>query len=506
MKFSKWQLRWAATTVGLAMAASLPAGLATAQSKARGSAPMVKLLAVQKSLKIPQFGKFVFVDPGVYVAAFGSRLEFVVQRASYTKPLTITEIVHVPEGGTVARPLPAWVLSGWNGLARFLRLTITNSHGKVVGSQVVPFCPNSGNPQRTNPNSPPNSPFPQQCSSNPFELGMVEGLQRGWAQDPLGGGFGFGGGPGFQLKRGFYKVTVNVMRGWRHILDISPANGTATVHIHVVKGSKGCFPPNCVPQPRGSGKIHRGGHERTLPKLPAVATMANPPKSVLPDLIPLPSWGISAENIKPKHHPSSAFLDFGATVWIGGSARLDVEGFRVIGTSTMQAYQYFWRGSRIVGRARVGTMGFSEYNSWHFQQFAQYRLLNAKKSLVLRSQKVGFCIAPTDPINLALPHATWIPSFTGLSGACGSPSALSVQEMLPVGWGDTYFQAIPNQSFDITHLPNGVYYIEIIANPEKLLHEANMNNDISLRKVIIGGKPGHRTVRVPAYHGIDPEQ
>jgi hypothetical protein len=32
-----------------------------------------------------------------------------------------------------------------------------------------------------------------------------------------------------------------------------------------------------------------------------------------------------------------------------------------------------------------------------------------------------------------------------------------------------------------------------------------MRNDVSLRRVILGGKPGHRTVRVPAWHGIDPE-
>jgi hypothetical protein len=161
------------------------------------------------------------------------------------------------------------------------------------------------------------------------------------------------------------------------------------------------------------------------------------------------SWGINVSNFKIKHHPASAFLDFGATVWIGGNARLDVEGFRNNGSPSMRAYQYFWHNGRVVGRTRVGTMGFSQYNSWHFQQFAQYRLLNSNKSLVFRSQKVGFCIAPTDPVNLVLPRATWTPSFTGLQGA---------------------------------------------------------HNDISLRQVIIGGKAGHRTVRVPALNGIDPER
>jgi hypothetical protein len=30
-------------------------------------------------------------------------------------------------------------------------------------------------------------------------------------------------------------------------------------------------------------------------------------------------------------------------------------------------------------------------------------------------------------------------------------------------------------------------------------------NDVSLRKVILGGTPGHRTAAVPPWHGIDPE-
>ena len=64
---------------------------------------------------------------------------------------------------------------------------------------------------------------------------------------------------------------------------------------------------------------------------------------------------------------------------------------------------------------------------------------------------------------------------------------------------------LPGQSFDITHVPNGTYYVEIVANPEKVLYETTARNDTSLRKVILGGTPGHRTVKVPAFHGIDPE-
>jgi hypothetical protein len=150
-------------------------------------------------------------------------------------------------------------------------------------------------------------------------------------------------------------------------------------------------------------------------------------------------------------------------------------------------------------------MGFAGYNHWHFQQFAEYQLLSARKKLVLRSQKVGFCIAPSDAVDMLLPGAQWQPPTTGLAGQCGSPTALWVREMLPLGWGDTYLQFLAGQAFDITSLPNGTYYVEIVANPEHVLHETSTANDVSLRKVILTGTKGHRHVKVPAWHGIDPE-
>ena len=80
-------------------------------------------------------------------------------------------------------------------------------------------------------------------------------------------------------------------------------------------------------------------------------------------------------------------------------------------------------------------------------------------------------------------------------GAGGAAAWLG-RHLLPVGGGPVVH---------ITHLPNGTYYIEIHANPEHVLYETDTSNDVSLRKVILGGKPGHRTVRVPALDGTDPE-
>ena len=103
------------------------------------------------------------------------------------------------------------------------------------------------------------------------------------------------------------------------------------------------------------------------------------------------------------------------------------------------------------------------------------------------------------------PCAKWETAF-GLSGQCGVPTANWVSEYMPIGWGDTYDQFKAGQAFNITHLPDGTYYIEIIANPEHLLHEVTAANDVSLRKAIITGPAGDRHVRVPAWHGIDAEK
>jgi hypothetical protein len=145
------------------------------------------------------------------------------------------------------------------------------------------------------------------------------------------------------------------------------------------------------------------------------------------------------------------------------------------------------------------------HNHWHFEQFAAYTLLGQGGKVAVRSQKTGFCISPTDPVDLFLPGAVWQPPAVGFADQCGSPTALWVQEMMPVGWGDTHLQSLAGQAFDITHLPNGTYYVEVVANPEHVLYETETRNDVSLREVILGGTPGHRTVKVPAWHGVDPE-
>jgi hypothetical protein len=453
------------------------------------------MIVAQKNITVPRYGKQVYLDPGIWVAALGSPFELDVQRPDYSTPLSLTQVVHLPGGGTQRIPWPASLLGKVpTGLPDFVRTTVTNSGGKVVASSRLQFCPNDYNPERASPNSPPTSPYPQQCAGDPFPKSLIWGVAKGWAVDPAAQG-----GQAMNLAPGRYTVTETITPTYAQLLNITPADASASVKVKVVKASGCC------------GQAARAAHRpqsRPLRSAPAVPALANPPASTLPDLVPLPSWGISVAHIKKtKTRPASDQLDFGATVWVG-NAPLDVQGFRSHGSPSMKAYQYFWQNGHIIGRLRAGTMGFDSkkgHNHWHFEQFAQYQLLNSAQQPAVRSHKVGFCIAPTDPVDLLEPNAVWQPSYLGFGAQCGSTTALWVQEMMPVGWGDTYFQSVAGQSFNITGVPNGTYYIQVTANPLKVLHESDTGNDVSLRKVILGGKPGHRTARVPAVNGIDPE-
>ena len=94
----------------------------------------------------------------------------------------------------------------------------------------------------------------------------------------------------------------------------------------------------------------------------------------------------------------------------------------------MDAYQYFYDGDEVVGRADVGTLEFDTrrgHHHWHLQQFAQYRLLDADQEHVRLSKKQSFCLAPTDPMDLSIEGAAWRQFGQDLGSACGGDAGAS---------------------------------------------------------------------------------
>ena len=146
------------------------------------------------------------------------------------------------------------------------------------------------------------------------------------------------------------------------------------------------------------------------------------------------------------------------------------------------------------------------HQHWHFEDFATYDLVDRNGHRVRTSGKEAFCLAPTDAIDLLLPHAAVNPGNGDLGTACGDLSSIWVREVLAAGWGDTYTQARAGQSINISTLPNGTYWVRVTANPVDRLIERRTSNNVSLRRIVIGGPVGARRVWVPPVGQVDSEK
>ena len=166
----------------------------------------------------------------------------------------------------------------------------------------------------------------------------------------------------------------------------------------------------------------------------------------------------------------------------------------------MTSYQYFYDADGdVVGHENIGTMEWDPrpgHTHWHFEDFARYTLLDADKNEVVRSRKEAFCLANTDAVDLTVDRAAWEAYNTDLATACGGLSSASVREVLLAGWGDTYVQTLPGQSFKVRGLPNGVYYVSIETNPFGNVYENDSTNNVSLRKIRLTGEGASRAVKV----------
>lgn len=473
----------AITPLALALAAG-PAGNPGAQAQSPSTAPATTASAASSApfwLSAPghvtafRWGKEkqVFVNLGLGLVAQNEPFELWSHRKSYSDAI-VTEWRR--KSGTVK--LPAGTMWNFRGLPKFLKVTVRNQDGKIVHSKVQATCLN-GPGERVNPAADARSPYPMFCPSNPYTKGSVQGIQKGWTtrvETPSR----------MKLANGRYRVTVSVEAKYRKLFRLPLSSVSRSFPLVVKKGSgEGDM--------RGAESRPDGAIARPAAVEPS-GTRGGTADGPLPDLQSLPAFGIQMND-------GGNYLQFSANVWNAGNSPLVVDGFRKRGEDHMDGYQYFFdaEGNQ-TGYEKVGKFHWHAartHNHWHFLDFARYRLLKADKTNAVRSRKESFCLANTDAVDYTVPGADWKPENTDLHTSCGERDSLSIREVLSAGSGDTYQQFRAGQSFNLKGLPNGTYYISVEGNPMGTLAESNKKNNVALRRVIIGGTPGHRTVTVP---------
>ncbi|MGW0760968.1 lysyl oxidase family protein [Streptomyces sp. NPDC002814] len=533
----------AALAVVAGVAATAP-GAGAAPSSTPGK-PKLKLIAASNSVTLERYewdGQAgVFLDLGTYVTVDNAPLEFKVKRKSYKDPVVAQQILRDGKK-TTTKTLPAGLVKDFSGLPGFLEVSVKNTAGQEVAKTKGTYCPNNAS-GRIRPDGAATNHYPESCPTNPFTLGSVWGVEKGWASNSST----FDYDKPLDLPAGQYTAKVRVAKKYRDLFGIPDSQPTIKVTVrqqsdggggagltahsghsghagHQAAGHAGHHGPD-APTPGalshaledrglahhlGDGRGHTDG-SRIAPALkPATKRpigRASVPDVPKPDLRSLPAFNIAISDGEDGDAPGKDYLAFSANVWNAGPAPLVVDGFRSPGKELMDAYQYFYDAKgKQVGYTPTGTMEWDPregHEHWHFTDFASYRLLSADQTKEVRSGKEAFCLANTDAVDYTVKNANWKPYNTDLSTACGEENSISVREVLDVGSGDTYTQDIPGQSFDITDVPNGTYYIQVIANPEKRLKETHTTNNVAVRKVVLGGEPGARTVKVPPHHLIN---
>ena len=470
------------------------AGFSLAPADAAPAArPSLRIFSAQAQHDVSRpKGQPAWAPLPVYVTPVGGTFDLRVRRPDYFSPISVTQVVHESDSTETSYDLPGVTTKGWRGLKQFATISVTDPRGSTTTTS-PPFCPDNWEVQRLDDPAGPDTPtFPEWCEGMPLTKGAAWGIDQGWATPIDQRGAVRLDGP-----TGDWTVTVSVSPAYQEAFGIAPEDATTTVVYHVTNGPgaecRGC---RTTARPAAARPQESGPRSH-------VRIVETPPTDNLPDLQALPSFAIGTENRHGKD-----FLSFASTVWIGGTSRMDIEGFRRSGEDVMDAYQYFYDGDQVVGRALVGTLEFDTrrgHHHWHLEQFARYRLLDKDQQHVRLSKKQSFCLAPTDPVDLAMQGAALRQSVEDLGSACGGDEAVWIRETLPLGWGDTYYQSRGGQDFNITDVPNGTYYVSVKANPTDELYETDKTNNQSLRKVILKGKPGNRRVCVPAV-GVIPAE
>lgn len=499
MQADRW-IGCARRGAALAVAAIAASGAVTGSAAA--ATPHLRVIVPSTDVDFTRFvfgeDSFVAGDLGVYLAAEGGDVAVRTRRTGYDRPPVATVI-----RGALRRQVPQDLLDGMSGLARFAEVRVERADGTPIGAPTYPTVCLNGERARVRPTADAVSSFPPTgCFAGPLALGLLSGVDRGWAVR-------LEAAPDVQrLADGAYRVRVTLRDRTAALLGIPKAQRTLRIGIRIRTVVEGTGPGPVGSTQRSSEPSHgtpRSGSTAD-PELvpPRPGTVRRAPADTLPDLRALPSYGISTSVVDGRD-----YLDFGATTWNAGPGPLAIDGYRRRGAEeVMDSYQSFYRDGEIVAARRIGEMEFDPregHDHWHFRDFSRYDLLDASRRRVQTSGKEAWCLAPTDAVDLLGRGAAMNPGNGDLQTACDTRSAIWVREVLASGWGDTYSQARPGQSFDITGVPNGTYLIRIVANPAGRIVERSRANNVSLRRIVLGGTARARTVQVPPVGLVDTE-
>ncbi len=203
-------------------------------------------------------------------------------------------------------------------------------------------------------------------------------------------------------------------------------------------------------------------------------------QELLPDLVAIADQASSyiyGWTLDTSSNPGRTLMRLSTTIGNRGSGPLEIWGGNVDEDTLSQEVNQ--RIYNLNGTTRDRLAGHFEYHSAHghihFEGFATYNLRtvtagNGVGGIVASGGKTSFCILNSRNYWPDLYSAARIRDGRGGDG-CGTLQGLSV------GHVDVYNADLPGQYIDVSGVPSGSYWLEVIADPDNHILESNETNN-----------------------------
>lgn len=108
------------------------------------------------------------------------------------------------------------------------------------------------------------------------------------------------------------------------------------------------------------------------------------------------------------------------------------------------------------------------HKHYHFKNFAQYSLLDDAGATVVLGRKQAFCARDSARVDKTAPYVA--------KYDCENQG-------IQKGWEDIYDPSLPCQYLDVTDIPKGTYWLDVVVNPNQVITELNYENNHARVKV-----------------------
>lgn len=199
----------------------------------------------------------------------------------------------------------------------------------------------------------------------------------------------------------------------------------------------------------------------------------------LPDLITLPPFDL---RIRVDPANGQKILRFSNSIMNIGLGAIELSGTSNPDTGKVTVDQTIFTENGSEHEVTVGEFFFhTEHNHWHFGRFSRYEIWSLGsdgelESIVAFSDKISYCLR--DDSRADIPNAASRQTYS----ACDQ----NIQG-ISVGWIDTYRHHLDGQSIDITALPDGVYALRSVVDPDKKLWDRDYENNAAVIYIELEG-------------------